>query len=97
IDTIVVGVPDETWGSAVCAVVQARPGSAPDLESLRESARGQLAGYKLPRHLVLVDQIVRSPSGKPDTRWAARVAAESSELVGAASGNDEPDDSSGTS
>lgn len=95
IDTIVVGVPDETWGSAVCAVVQARPGSTPDLESLRESARGQLAGYKLPRHLVLVDQIVRSPSGKPDTRWAARVAAESSELVGAASTHDEPDDSSG--
>lgn len=97
VDTIVVGVPDETWGSAVCAVVQARPGSTPDLESLRESARGHLAGYKLPRHLVLVDQIVRSPSGKPDTRWAAKIAVESTQLVGAASGNDEPDDSSGTS
>jgi acyl-CoA synthetase (AMP-forming)/AMP-acid ligase II len=37
-------------------------------------ARRHLAGYKLPRQLVLVDHVERSPSGKPDYRWAKRVA-----------------------
>lgn len=75
VDTVVVGVPDETWGQAVCAVVQPRPGSHPSVESLREGARGRLAGYKLPRRVVLVTHVQRSPSGKPDHRWAAAVAA----------------------
>lgn len=73
-DAVVVGVPDETWGQAVCAVVEPRPGSEPTLETLREGARTSLAGYKLPRGLVLVDQVVRSPAGKPDHRWARAVA-----------------------
>jgi acyl-CoA synthetase (AMP-forming)/AMP-acid ligase II len=33
-----------------------------------------MAGYKAPRHLVVVDAIVRSPSGKADYRWARDVA-----------------------
>jgi hypothetical protein len=33
-----------------------------------------VAGYKVPRQLTLVDQIVRSPAGKPDYPWAKRVA-----------------------
>lgn len=74
-DTIVVGVVDERWGQAVCAVVEPAPGTPPTLEELRDFARDRLAGYKLPRHLVLVDRVVRSPSGKPDQRWAAGVAA----------------------
>ncbi len=75
-DTIVVGVPDERWGSAVCAVVEPVAGATPTVESLRASARDRLAGYKLPRHVVLVDRVLRSPSGKPDQRWAAQVAAD---------------------
>jgi acyl-CoA synthetase (AMP-forming)/AMP-acid ligase II len=35
-----------------------------------------MAGYKAPKHLVLVDRIVRSPSGKADYRWAAAAAQE---------------------
>ncbi len=76
LDTIVVGVKDRTWGQAVCAVVEPRPGSTLTIDDLREFTRGRIANYKLPRHLVLVDQIVRSPSGKPDTRWASTVANE---------------------
>ncbi|MEZ5323310.1 MAG: acyl-CoA synthetase [Microthrixaceae bacterium] len=74
-DTVVVAAPDETLGQTVCAVVEPRPGCAPTLESLRDSARAVLAGYKLPRRLVLVEHVVRSPAGKPDHRWASAVAA----------------------
>jgi len=72
---LVVGIPDEDWGQAVCAVVEPRPGSDPTLETLRDGARSRLAGYKLPRRLVLVEQVRRSPSGKPDPRWALAVAS----------------------
>jgi 3-oxocholest-4-en-26-oate---CoA ligase len=73
-DAIVVGVPDDRWGQAVAAVVQPRPGEEPTLDELDEHCRGHLAGYKVPRHLSLVGQVVRSPSGKPDYPWAQRIA-----------------------
>ena len=75
-DAIVVGTPSERWGSQVTAVVQLRPGlaNAPDLEELREHGRAHLAGYKIPRDVVFVDAVRRSPSGKPDYRWAKDVA-----------------------
>jgi fatty-acyl-CoA synthase len=73
-DCTVIGVPDERWGQRVAAVVQPRDGRAPTLDSVREHCREQLAGYKLPRELHLVSAVVRSPSGKPDYRWAKDVA-----------------------
>jgi acyl-CoA synthetase (AMP-forming)/AMP-acid ligase II len=77
-DAVVVGVPDERWGSRVAAVVQARPGAAPTLESVQSHCRAHIAGYKVPRELHLVERIERSPSGKPDYRWAKAVATASS-------------------
>jgi acyl-CoA synthetase (AMP-forming)/AMP-acid ligase II len=74
VDAVVVGAPDERWGERVVAVVQARPGTSPSLESLLVHAREHLAGYKLPREIVFVDAITRSPSGKPDYRWAKATA-----------------------
>jgi acyl-CoA synthetase (AMP-forming)/AMP-acid ligase II len=73
-DALVVGVPDERWGSRVAAVVQPRPGRTPTLESLDAHCRTLIAGYKVPRQLHLVDSIERSPSGKPDYRWAKGIA-----------------------
>jgi acyl-CoA synthetase (AMP-forming)/AMP-acid ligase II len=76
-DATVVGTPDERWGSQVTAVVELRPADRdvpPTLAELRDHCRDHLAGYKLPRGLVLVDRIQRSPSGKPDYRWAKDVA-----------------------
>jgi 3-oxocholest-4-en-26-oate---CoA ligase len=73
-DAIVVGVPDERWGEHVCAVVAARPGHVPTLDDLAHHARHAIAGYKVPRQLVLVDEVQRTPAGKPDYRWAKSVA-----------------------
>jgi len=73
-DCTVVGVPDERWGQRVAVVVQPRDGTSPDLESIQAHCRTAIAGYKLPRELHLVDAIVRSPSGKPDYRWAKDTA-----------------------
>ena len=76
-DCLVVGVPDDRWGSAVTAVVQPVPGTAPALDELAAHCKATLAGYKAPKHLVLVDAIVRSPSGKADYRWAKEAAEKS--------------------
>jgi acyl-CoA synthetase (AMP-forming)/AMP-acid ligase II len=75
-DAIVVGAPDERWGQTVAAIIQPRPGHAtPTLESIQEHCRKHVAGYKLPRQLHEVELVQRSPSGKPDYRWAADVIA----------------------
>jgi acyl-CoA synthetase (AMP-forming)/AMP-acid ligase II len=73
-DCVVVGVPDERFGSRVAAVVQPRAGAKPTLAAIQEQCRTKIAGYKIPRQLHLVDEIERSPSGKPDYRWAKAVA-----------------------
>ncbi|HYD49163.1 MAG TPA: acyl-CoA synthetase [Terriglobales bacterium] len=73
-DCTVVGVPDERWGQRVAAVVELRPGAQPTLEALQEHCRSRIAGYKIPRELHVVDKLVRSPSGKPDYRWAKSIA-----------------------
>jgi acyl-CoA synthetase (AMP-forming)/AMP-acid ligase II len=73
-DAVVVGVPDEKWGERITAVVQARPGADLTLETLADHCRASVAGYKVPRGLTLVDELVRQPSGKPDYRWAKSIA-----------------------
>jgi acyl-CoA synthetase (AMP-forming)/AMP-acid ligase II len=77
-DAVVTGVPDERFGQRVAAVVQLRPdGPAPDEAELIAHCREHLAGYKCPRSVVVVAENHRSPSGKADYPWAARVARDS--------------------
>ena len=74
-DVTVVGVPDERWGSRVAAVVQLREGEdVPELADLQDHCRTVIAGYKVPREIHVVDEVVRAPSGKPDYRWAQDLA-----------------------
>ena len=75
-DAIVVGAPDDRWGQRVAAIIQPRPGRHPTLEEIQNHCRDAIAGYKVPRQLHVVDTIVRSPSGKPDYRWAAEIVTE---------------------
>ncbi len=74
-DCLVVGRPHERFGSEIVAVVAPRPEAEVDVEGLRSVAADHLASYKLPRAVVLVDSISRSPSGKPDYAWARERAA----------------------
>lgn len=69
-DALVVGVDDERWGQRVVAVVQCRGENRPTLEDLRPVLTKEIAPYKLPRSLWFVEEIKRSPAGKPDYRWA---------------------------
>jgi acyl-CoA synthetase (AMP-forming)/AMP-acid ligase II len=75
-DVLVVGAADERWGQRVVAVVQPTRGTSPTADDLRAHCRTKIAGYKVPKDVVFVDTVVRSPSGKADYRWAATVATQ---------------------
>ncbi|PND57350.1 acyl-CoA synthetase [Mycobacterium sp. ENV421] len=69
-DALVVGVPDPRFGNHVAAVVAPRKGARPSLADLDVFVRKEIAGYKVPRSLWIVDEVKRSPAGKPDYKWA---------------------------
>jgi fatty-acyl-CoA synthase len=75
-DVLVVGRPSERWGNEVVAVVQLRPGADPSDEDLIAVASAQVARYKLPKDIIRVALVQRSPSGKADYAWAKKRAAE---------------------
>lgn len=74
-DCIVTGRPSERWGKEVVAVVRIREGHDVTDDELLAEAAEHIARYKLPKDIVRVDEIVRSPSGKADYRWAATLVA----------------------
>ncbi len=81
-DVTVIGVPSERWGSAVCALVALRTSAPlPSLKDIQDHCRKTIAGYKVPRHLLQVDTVIRSPSGKPDYRWAKTTALKQLDLT----------------
>jgi acyl-CoA synthetase (AMP-forming)/AMP-acid ligase II len=64
----IVGVPDDRWGEAVCAVVVPRSGASLTLDTVQEGVRLRLARYKVPRRLVLVAELPVLASGKVDKK-----------------------------
>jgi 3-oxocholest-4-en-26-oate---CoA ligase len=75
-DAVVAGQKDERWGERVVAIVSGRAGCVqPSLDEIKSHLSAQLAGYKLPKALVWVDAVKRSPAGKQDYRWAKEIAA----------------------
>ncbi|WP_329408578.1 acyl-CoA synthetase [Nocardia vinacea] len=74
-DAVVVGIAHERWGQQVAAVVSIAGGGPLDFGALTAHVRRHLAGYKVPRTIWVAETITRSPSGKPDYRWAKDYAA----------------------
>jgi fatty-acyl-CoA synthase len=60
----VIGIPDERWGETPWAVVTLRPGAQLTTEQLAEHLNGRIARYKIPKNVVVVDELPRTASGK---------------------------------
>ena len=80
-DALVVGVPDDKWGQSVTAVVQLAGGSASgadsfDEQAMREHVRTQLAGYKCPKRILVINSIGRANNGKADYKKITQFAKE---------------------
>ncbi|RLV55591.1 long-chain fatty acid--CoA ligase [Aeromicrobium phragmitis] len=77
VDSAVFGIPDSDLGEALAAHVQVAPDRRLDAAAVRDHVRGRLAGYKVPREVVLVDDLPREDTGKLFKRklkapyWAA--------------------------
>ncbi len=65
-DCAVVGVPDERFGQAICALVEFLPGNHAESDLIIEHVRGRLARYKAPRHIIEVTSVGRAVNGKLD-------------------------------
>ncbi|MGW5381934.1 AMP-binding protein [Nocardia sp. NPDC003963] len=63
-EAAVLGMPDPKWGEIGVAVCVPRPGGAVDGEAVREFLRAKLAGYKVPRHVVVWEELPKSGYGK---------------------------------
>lgn len=81
-DCLVVGVKDDRFGEKVTAVASARAGASFDERAVIEEARKHIAGYKLPKHVIIVPEVKRAPNGKADYKWAKAAAAEALGVAG---------------
>jgi fatty-acyl-CoA synthase len=84
-DVTVVGRPSERWGNEVVAVVSVRQGEQLTADEVLSAAARRLARYKLPKQIVFVGHVVRSPAGKADYRWARSVAVAASRTASVSS------------
>src|SRR5699024_2048011 len=76
VDVAVVGVADEQWGQSVVAVVSMQEGHTTTIGEIREYAAEHLARYKLPKQVVILDNVPRNGAGKLDKPAIRSVAAE---------------------
>jgi fatty-acyl-CoA synthase len=71
LEAAVIGVPDAKWGEVGAAFLLARPGQSIDPDALRDWCRGRIAAYKIPVHVITLDELPRTAAGKvrkPDLR-----------------------------
>jgi len=73
-DAVVVGTPNARWGEQVTALLQLRPGASVGDDEIVAHARTLVADYKTPKAIFVVDQVVRTPVGKADYKWAKEEA-----------------------
>jgi long-chain acyl-CoA synthetase len=63
-EVAVIGIPDSSLGEEVGAAVALKPGAAATPQELRAFAKERVAAYKYPRHVWLVDELPKGPTGK---------------------------------
>jgi acyl-CoA synthetase (AMP-forming)/AMP-acid ligase II len=80
-DASVVGVPDETWGERVVAVV-ATENQTLTADELRDAVRRRLAGYKVPKAVILLPALPRTPTGKLELARVRGIAADAASASG---------------
>jgi malonyl-CoA/methylmalonyl-CoA synthetase len=76
LETAVVGVPDADFGESVVAIVVAEPGAEIDPDALRQAARTSLAGFKVPKRIVVRESLPRNAMGKVEKAALRREVAE---------------------
>jgi len=64
LEAAIIGLPDEFWGESVCAVIVLKDGEFIDEQQLKDFCRERIAGYKIPRHIFIEEQLPRNASGK---------------------------------
>jgi fatty-acyl-CoA synthase len=75
-DAVAVGLPDDKFGEAITAVIQATDGVPLDEQALINHVKERLASYKAPKRIVPVDTIGRAPNGKVDYKRLRQYAAD---------------------
>lgn len=74
-DVAVVGRPDEQWGEKVVAVISCKPGVKPTVEEIRDYATSHVARYKLPKEIMLLEDVPRNGAGKLDKAKIRSIAS----------------------
>ena len=64
LESAVIGVPHPDFGETPVGVLARKPGETPDVEAIAAALREGLAGFKVPRKLVVVDELPRNTMGK---------------------------------
>ncbi len=75
-DCLVVGVDDKKFGQRVVAIVSTEKDKNISEDALIESTRQFIAGYKLPKEILFVDEVQRAPNGKANYKWAKSIAVQ---------------------
>ena len=73
-DCLVVGLKDDRFGQKVVALASFQEGREIQEQDLIAFTREHLAGYKLPKQVLFVDEVMRAPNGKANYKWAKETA-----------------------
>jgi fatty-acyl-CoA synthase len=82
VDIQVVGVPDPRFGEELCAFVSTKPGTRVDADAVRAFCEGRIAGFKIPRYVITVDEFPMTVTGKIRKYRLREMAAETLGLDG---------------
>ncbi|SFQ95473.1 malonate--CoA ligase [Poseidonocella sedimentorum] len=63
-ESAVIGVPHPDFGETVVALLVPEPGATPQIDAITAAARAELARFKMPREMILVDDLPRNAMGK---------------------------------